>query len=84
MANMSNRRFHNTAIAFDDCAETLDRMMAGKGEALSPEELAAAKRLIARAQNTVASLAEYLGSEADVLVDRDLEHLFEDLQADQT
>lgn len=84
MANMSYCRFHNTAIAFDDCAVTLDRMMDGEGEPLSPEELAAAKRLIARAQKTIASLAQYLGSEADVLVDRDLEHVFEDLQADQT
>lgn len=82
MANMSYCRFRNTALAFEDCAATLDAMMDGEGKPLSREELEAAKRLLRRAQKTIASLAEYLGSEADVLVDDDLDHVFEDLQGD--
>jgi hypothetical protein len=82
MPNMSYCKFQNTALAFDDCADTLDRMMDGDGDPLSREEMEAAKRLLRRAQKTIASLAEYLGSEADVLVDDDLDRVFVDLQAD--
>lgn len=70
-------RFQLTAQAFDDCADTLGHMIEGDGSPLSPAELAAAKRLLLRAQQTLGALAKLAGTAPAAL---DLDAAFEELQ----
>ena len=60
--NMSYCRFRNTLNDLKDCQEALEEIMNGKGEALSPEELRAAKRLIGISQE----IADYEEDEIQV------------------
>lgn len=62
MSNMSYCRFQNTAGDFADCLSALsDRIEGQDGGQLSPEELAAAKRLASDAAEMLALLADFGG-----------------------
>lgn len=65
MSNMSYCRFRNTATDLQDCVDALEEISVGDAEALSQEELEAAKRLASTALEMLRLIAE----KADIDID---------------
>ena len=81
MSNMSYCRFRNTLSDFRDCVDALRNIEAGQEEALSREELQAAKDLFCAANDALQALCENVGADVEWdLEDRDIERAIDEVQ----
>lgn len=82
MSNMSYCRFQNTRGDFRDCDEALEELIEGSGDALSNDELEAAKSLAKRATEMIERLAEAAEIDVDLSdLRRKLPELLDSLNA---
>ena len=70
MSNMSYCRFQNTALDLDDCADALEELLNADREALSADELRAAKRLVELCFSIVTMVADSSEYEVDEFMER--------------
>lgn len=61
MSNMSYCRFENTVRDLNDCQRAIEEMLAGDGDALSDDELAAAKCLVETCSEIIGLVASQAG-----------------------
>lgn len=80
MSNMSHCRFQNTSGDLDDCQNALEGLANGDEQALSRDELYAAKRLVNTCLDIVTVVAEHIGIDIDELDKRKIDQILDELQ----